>query len=217
MFSLCRSALQRVIFTPALKTSLSPSFNLVQETLNANFTTSPVTFKEPIPTPRKWPSQNKKVYPPQQPGEPRREAWVCHYRNQIKYSPKKLLALSQFVRGMSVDEAIKQLEFIHKKGAKVMIEVLKEAQEMAVRDHHVEYKSNLWVADSFVGKGQYIKGLRRNARRRITILKYRYCHYFVRLVEGKPPEYIYSPPKTAEDKLKEYMQELRDRRITHGM
>lgn len=49
------------------------------------------------------------------------------------------------IRGMSVDEAIKQLSFANKKAAHIMIEVIKEAQEMAVSDHNVEYKSNLWI------------------------------------------------------------------------
>lgn len=79
---------------------------------------------------------------------------------------------------MSIDEAIAQLEFNDKKGAKIMKEVrladwpavlqssilaklqmcvmilsvacsqvLLEAQEMAVKNHNVEYKSNLYVGE----------------------------------------------------------------------
>lgn len=214
MFSLCRSVFQRAVFNPI-------ATSLLESTTRADFTTASARLaysgRVDIPAPRKWPAQNKRVFPPRPPGQPQREAWVCHYRNQIRYSPKKLLALSQFVRGMSVDEAIKQLTFIHKKGAKVMIEVLQEAQELAVKHHNVEYKSNLWVAESFVGKGRYIKGLRRNARGRITIIRYRYCHYFVRLVEGKPPEHYYDPPKSAAQKLDEYVKELRRRRVPYGI
>uniref|UniRef100_A0A0E9TSG4 Uncharacterized protein n=1 Tax=Anguilla anguilla TaxID=7936 RepID=A0A0E9TSG4_ANGAN len=39
-------------------------------------------------------------------------------------------------------------------GAQIMKEVLLEAQDMAVRNHNVEYKSNLYVAESFSGKGE---------------------------------------------------------------
>lgn len=49
------------------------------------------------------------------------------------------------VRGMSIDEAVKQLSFVLKKGAEPVKEVLLEAQEIAVRDQNVEFKSNLWV------------------------------------------------------------------------
>uniref|UniRef100_A0A8C7WS03 Large ribosomal subunit protein uL22m n=1 Tax=Oryzias sinensis TaxID=183150 RepID=A0A8C7WS03_9TELE len=48
---------------------------------------------------------------------------------------------------MSIDEAVAQLEFNDKKGAKIMKEVLLEAQEMAVKTHNVEYKSNLHVGE----------------------------------------------------------------------
>jgi large subunit ribosomal protein L22 len=49
------------------------------------------------------------------------------------------------VRGMTVDEAIKQLSFIQKKGAVAVKETILEAQQMAVEQHNVEFRSNLWV------------------------------------------------------------------------
>lgn len=50
-----------------------------------------------------------------------------------------------FVRGMSVDEAVKQLSFVPWKGAVVAKETILEAQKLAVKQHNVEFKSNLWV------------------------------------------------------------------------
>uniref|UniRef100_A0A3B3WI57 Large ribosomal subunit protein uL22m n=1 Tax=Poecilia mexicana TaxID=48701 RepID=A0A3B3WI57_9TELE len=94
-----------------------------------------------------WERNNRKVYPPQLPEEPRRPAEVYHSRRQIKYSKDKMWYLAKMVRGMSIDEAIAQLEFNDKKGAKIMREVLLEAQEMAVKNHNVEYKSNLYVGE----------------------------------------------------------------------
>lgn len=46
---------------------------------------------------------------------------------------------------MTVDEAVKQLSFINKKGAKFVKEAILEAQELAVTRHNVEFKSNLWI------------------------------------------------------------------------
>lgn len=46
---------------------------------------------------------------------------------------------------MSIDEAIKQLSFHKMKGAAIIKEVLLEAQELAVAQHNIEYKSNLWI------------------------------------------------------------------------
>lgn len=52
-----------------------------------------------------------------------------------------------FVRGLSVDEACKQLDFLCKKGAVAVKETILEAQKMAVEDHNVEHKTNLWVGE----------------------------------------------------------------------
>lgn len=53
------------------------------------------------------------------------------------------------VRGMTVDEALKQLRFIIKKGAKEVRETIEEARELAIKEHNVEYASNLWVGMYF--------------------------------------------------------------------
>lgn len=52
------------------------------------------------------------------------------------------------VRGMPVDEAVKQLCYVKRKGAGYVKQVILEAQALAVRDHNVEFKSNLWVGKS---------------------------------------------------------------------
>ena len=49
------------------------------------------------------------------------------------------------VRGMTVDEAVKQLSFVLKKGAAIVKETILEAQKLAIEQHNVEFKSNLWV------------------------------------------------------------------------
>lgn len=66
-------------------------------------------------------------------------------RKNIKYSPLNMWYISCFVRGMTVDEAVKQLSFLKKKGAAIAKEVILEAQRMAVEEHNIEFKSNLWV------------------------------------------------------------------------
>ena len=50
-----------------------------------------------------------------------------------------------FVRGMSVDEALKQLASAKRKGATIVTTAIEEAIEMAIREHNVEFRSNLWV------------------------------------------------------------------------
>ncbi|XP_012531871.1 39S ribosomal protein L22, mitochondrial [Monomorium pharaonis] len=161
---------------------------------------------------------NKTVFPPQEPGEERRPAYVCHMKGNIKYSPKKMWYIAGFVRGMSVDEAVKQLSYMYKKGAEIAKEVILEAQRLAVEEHNVEFKSNLWIAESFCTKGIVIKGIRRHARGRPGTVHYRYCHYFVRLEEGPPPKHYYLPyPKTGEELLQKWLKEMHMRKIPNSL
>lgn len=125
--------------------------------------------------------------------------------------------IASMIRGMSIDEAKKQLLFYRRKGAQSVLQVLEEAQEMAVTDHNVEFKSNLWICDSFVGKGQTVKGLRKHRGPRYGIIRYRYVHYFVRLQEGKPPKDYYPPPETGYEKMETYIKDQRSRRIWRGL
>ncbi|XP_046432996.1 39S ribosomal protein L22, mitochondrial isoform X2 [Neodiprion fabricii] len=165
-----------------------------------------------------WLQYNKKIYPPQALDEEPRKAFVCHMKSNIKYPPKKMWYVAVLVRGMTVDEAIKQLSFVLKKGAAAAKETILEAQQMAVEQHNVEFKSNLWVAESFVGKGMVYKGLRRHAKGRPGMVHYRYCHYYVRLEEGKPPENYYLPaPKSKQEMLDDWLTQMRQRKITSSL
>ncbi|XP_070699968.1 large ribosomal subunit protein uL22m [Pempheris klunzingeri] len=163
---------------------------------------------------KNWEKKNLKVYPPQLPDDPRRPAVVHHSRRQIKYSKDKMWYLAKMIQGMSIDEAVAQLEFNDKKGAKIMKEVLLEAQEMAVKNHNVEYKSNLYVAESYSGKGKYLKRIRYHGRGMFGIMDKVYCNYFVKLVEGSPPK---AEEETSFDKAKEYVQNLKNRTIIHSL
>ncbi|XP_067899156.1 39S ribosomal protein L22, mitochondrial [Heterodontus francisci] len=122
--------------------------------------------------------------------------------------------LAKMIRGMTFDQAVAQLQFNDKKGAKVMLEVLLEAQEMAVRNHNLEYRSNLYLAESFSSKGQYLKRIRYHGRGMFGIMDRVYCHYFVKLVEGSPPV---EKKTTGFDQAKEYVQQLRNRTIIHTL
>jgi len=53
--------------------------------------------------------------------------------------------VASFVRGMSVDEALKQLPMVGRKGATIVKDTILEAQQLAVENHNVEFKTNLWI------------------------------------------------------------------------
>ena len=48
--------------------------------------------------------------------------------------------------------ALSYFSFINKKGALHIREVLEEAVEIAQREHDVEFRTKLWVAESFCSK-----------------------------------------------------------------
>ncbi|XP_054574053.1 CCR4-NOT transcription complex subunit 8 isoform X3 [Eptesicus fuscus] len=48
---------------------------------------------------------------------------IYHCRRQIKYSKDKMWYLAKLIRGMSIDQALAQLEFSDKKGAQIIKEV----------------------------------------------------------------------------------------------
>ncbi|XP_075571229.1 large ribosomal subunit protein uL22m isoform X2 [Pelecanus crispus] len=137
----------------------------------------------------KWEKKNRIVYPPQLPGEPRRPAEIYHCRREIKYSKDKMWYLAKLV--------------------------LLEAQEMAVRNHNVEFKSNLHIAESVSGRGRYVKRIRYHGKGMFGIMKINRCHYFVKLVEGPPPPP--EPPRTGFDQAKEYVQQLRSRTLVNTL
>ncbi|KAG5843258.1 39S ribosomal protein L22, mitochondrial [Anguilla anguilla] len=176
---------------------------------HSSFHTSPT-----LELTRKWEKKNLIVYPPQTRDEPRKPAEIFHCRRQIKYSKDKMWYLAKLIRGMTIDQAVAQLEFNDKKGAQIMKEVLLEAQDMAVRNHNVEYKSNLYVAESFSGKGKYLKRIRIHGKGMFGIMDKVHCHYFVKLVEGSPPAVQQT---TGFDQAKEYVEQLRSRTIIHSL
>ncbi|CAG4940587.1 unnamed protein product [Colias eurytheme] len=180
-------------------------------------TTVPTAAWTKSDIPQNFIRYNKKIYPPQDPNEEPRPAFVCHQKTNIKYSPEKLWYIAVFVRGMTVDEAIKQLSFVHKKGAGFVKDAILEAQELAVSKHNVEFRSNLWIAESFSGKGKVMKGIRRHARGRLGEVRYTYSHYFVRLEEGKPPEdYYKTNPLTPQQQLDKWLEQMRMRKIINS-
>ena len=159
-----------------------------------------------------WPTYNDRVYAPDGTFRP---AFVCHMRTKIKYSNDKLWYISSFIRGMTVDDALKELQFIDKKGARIIEEVLKEAREMALTEHHFEFPTNMWVAESFSDSFENLHSIRRHARSKIGNVVHRYITYFIRLEEGVPPEHYYDHrvQKNPKQMLEEYVQEHRSKYI----
>lgn len=197
-------------------------FNLIGKSLH---TSPPVTtfsyMKEEkpsaFPQPKRWPLKNHIVVPPQKPGELVNRAECYHFRANVKYSPKKMWFICHLVEGLPVDEALKQLSFVPKKGAFILKEVIEEAREMALKEHNFEFKSNMFLAECRVTKGLVIKGYRKHAYYRFGEIRYFHVHLFVRLVEGEPPAEGLKPNPDNETKLKDYLDDLKRRNIKFSL
>ena len=175
--------------------------------------------KSNTPRPYRWPKYNEVIREPvdvNAPTKPR--AVYYYYRDNVKYSPKKMWYICSFLRGLTIDEAIKQLSFITSKGAHIAKEILIEAQEEAVQNGF-EFKSNMFIGECFCTKGLVIKGQRKHAFYRMGEIRYFYHHFYVKLIEGPPPkEYYYDPnPKTGHERIKKFIDDMRSRKIENTL
>ncbi|KRZ40235.1 putative arginine--tRNA ligase, mitochondrial [Trichinella pseudospiralis] len=143
---------------------------------------------------------------------------VFHYRENVKYSAKKMWYVCQMIQGLRIDDALIQLDYTPRKGATIMKEILLEAQQKASNEHCIEQKANLWIAEAFARNSLIVKGVRRHALERWGIVKYRYCNVFVRLQEGDPPQQVTRFPKKlcGWKTVEKYMEGIRNRKIMYN-
>ncbi|CEF63616.1 39S ribosomal protein L22, mitochondrial [Strongyloides ratti] len=172
-------------------------------------------------TPQKWEFYNKTVWPPgyivPETGLPKSKE-VFHCREQIHFSPKRMWQACQFIETMNVDEAIAQLELKNIKGCLILSEVLKEAKKRATDEFHIEFPSDMHVAEAFAIQSKIIYGVRRHAHEKIAKIRYRYIDLYVRLEEGKGPDFKSRlKPKDGYEKAQEYIEYLRSRSIKYSI
>jgi large subunit ribosomal protein L22 len=172
---------------------------------------------DPWPKPTEWPLRNHFVHPPQGPDELRRRAECFHCRANVKYSPKKMWYICEFIKGMTIDEAMKQLSFVSKKGAIIMMEVLDEARELALKEHHFEHRSNMFIGASQCEQGLVIKSARKHAFYRMGTIHHRHTHVLVQLVEGAPPPDYHLYNFTNRQRLDHYLDDLKKRNIKFSL
>lgn len=76
----------------------------------------------------------------------------------------------------------------------------------------------IFSAESFCTKAFVVKGLRRHAKGRTGEIRYTFCHYFVRLEEGKPPKDYYKlGHKNADELLEDWKLHMRNRKISNTL
>eukprot|EP01147_Barroeca_monosierra_P008990 gene8990-1321_t len=129
-------------------------------------------------------------------------------RRNVKSSPWKMNLVAKQIRGLPVDQAITQMTFSHKKAADTIRQVLLITKQNAKVNHGVEDPSNMHVAESYVGKGMYGRGIRHaNKGRAYRSIKPR-VHYFLRLRMGPPPKEEYKKENRPEYFTRKLQQDL---------
>jgi large subunit ribosomal protein L22 len=100
----------------------------------------------------------------------------------IKSSSRKMRLVIDVVRGMKIEAAVNQLQFMNKKAAKPVMKLVKSATANAVNNFELE-ESNLYIKTIRVDEGKTMKRWLPRARGRATPLRKRSCHIILLLDE----------------------------------
>jgi large subunit ribosomal protein L22 len=87
-------------------------------------------------------------------------------RKDIPTSPWKLNLVAKQIRGMSVDDALAQLQFSPKKAAVYISKVIKQTKLNAEVNNGVADGANMHIFESYVGKGNNMDRIRYHAQGR---------------------------------------------------
>jgi len=105
-------------------------------------------------------------------------------RRDSPTSPWKLNLVAKQIRGMLVEDALKQLEFSSKKAAQFIEKTLRTTMANAKANHGVDDPTNMHVFESYVGKGANLDRIRYHAQGRTGKATKPRTHYFLKLKEG---------------------------------
>jgi len=102
----------------------------------------------------------------------------------VKMSPRKIRLVVDVVRGMEVNQALDQLNFINKWATKPVAKLLNSAVANAVNNFELD-KDNLLIKEVMVNEGQTIKRWMPKAHGRATPIRKRTSHIILVLGEIK--------------------------------
>ena len=124
--------------------------------------------------------------PVAQGGDAKPRMALCHYRN-LAVSPKKLVVVANLVPGLSVPEAMLQLEFCRKNIAVMVKNCISTAATNAMVLHGIP-PENLIVDQVVTNKATYIKGMMLRSKGRVGIKKKYFSHLRVTVREASDTE-----------------------------
>ena len=100
----------------------------------------------------------------------------------VRISPRKLRVISDTVRGKSVDEALRTLKFLPKRGAKILYKTVFSAVSNAENSGLFD-KENLKVKELRIDAGPTLKRFFPRAQGRATLIRKRTSHIKVVLTD----------------------------------
>lgn len=109
------------------------------------------------------------------------QVWTALHRF-ARISPTKVRLVVGLIRGRTCNEAMEQLRFNHRRGARMVEKVLKSA--MVNADEQEADMSNLRIAEVRVDGGPYLQRWRPKDRGRAHPIKKRTSHIWVAVAEG---------------------------------
>lgn len=101
----------------------------------------------------------------------------------FKTSPRKLNMIARQLRNLTVEEAIKQMEYSPKRSAKKILHNLAFAKKNAQDQKDMK---NLVISQAWVGKGRYIKRIRPHGRGQFGIMHHKQAHMKFIFKEATP-------------------------------
>lgn len=105
----------------------------------------------------------------------------AHLKN-LRMSPRKVGLVAAMVRGMTVDEAVKTLNFTPRSAAKPMRKLISSAAANAVNNENRDRK-NLVINEIVVTKGPTLRRGVSASRGRVAPISKRSSHIFVTLTD----------------------------------
>jgi len=97
-----------------------------------------------------------------------------------RISPTKVRHFANLVRGMTAQQGLEQLRFMHNRGAKMLEQVLKSAVANA-EDRGARNSGSLIISDAQVDMGPKFRRVRPRGRGRADMLEKKFAHIKVAL------------------------------------
>ncbi|KAL3315396.1 hypothetical protein Ciccas_005973 [Cichlidogyrus casuarinus] len=143
-----------------------------------------------------WNLYNEVVYPPRDPlvhgpDVKRRPAEITHEHRQVMISRKRAELLAFMISGKTVSEALLQLSYRNGKTERIFEELIREAVELGVKDHSIQFRTKLFVETCRAYRGESVPRLYKGLRSAYYKNSYKYTNLSIRLREITEDDPVY--------------------------